>query len=69
LSPAAFYPGGGGGWLEGRFFFSSCIWCGQWTVDFSCKFYLGARGGFIFLSANGKAQGALLLFFLSLGGG
>ncbi len=26
-------------------------------------------GGFIFLSANGKAQGALLLFLLSLGGG
>jgi len=26
-------------------------------------------GGFIFLSTNGKAQGALLLFLLSLGGG
>jgi hypothetical protein len=38
-------------------------------VDFPCKFYLGAGGGgFIFLSANGKAQGALLLFLLSLGG-
>jgi len=37
-------------------------------VDFLCKFYLGTGGGFIFLSANGKAQGALFLFLLSLGG-
>jgi len=45
LSSAAFCPGGGGGRLEGRFFFSSCIWCGEWTMDFPCKFYLGAGGG------------------------
>jgi len=73
LSPATFYPGGGGGQLEGRFFFSSCIWCGEWCgewrVDFPCKFYLGAGGGgFIFLSANAKAQGALLLFLFKFGG-
>jgi len=43
--------------LEQRFF-SSYIWCGEWT---------GKR--FIFLSANGKAQSALLLFLLSLGVG
>jgi hypothetical protein len=36
-------------------------------MNFSCKFYLGARRGFIFLSVNEKAQGALLLFLLSLG--
>jgi len=52
LSPA-FCPGGGGGRLERRFFFSSCIWCGEWTFHAS---FIWARGGrFIFLSANGKA--------------
>jgi hypothetical protein len=73
---AAFCPGGGGGRLEGRFFFKLyLVWrvdsrcpLGQSIVDFPCKFYLGAGGGFIFLSANGKAQSALLLFLLSLGG-
>jgi hypothetical protein len=76
---AAFCPGGGGGRLEGRFFFSSCIWCGgcgEWTVHVHLDSGLSMQvlfgrggGGFIFLSTNGKAQGALLLFLLSLGGG
>jgi len=66
-----------GGW-RGGFFFSSCIWCGEWTVHvhldngqwtFHASFIWARGGGFIFLSANGKAQGALLLFLLSLGGG
>jgi hypothetical protein len=66
-----------GGW-RGGFFFSSCIWCEKWTVHvhldnghwtFHASFIWARRGGFIFLSANGKAQGALLLFLLSLGGG
>jgi hypothetical protein len=35
-----------GGWKGG--FFSSCIWCGEWTMDFSCKFYLGAGGRIYF---------------------
>jgi len=42
-----------------------------WRVDngLSVQVLFGCRGGgFIFLSANGKAQGALLLFLLSLGG-
>ncbi len=30
---AAWGRGGGGGRLEGRFFFSSCIWCGEWRVE------------------------------------
>ncbi len=65
------------GFRVGRFFFSSCIWCGKWivqcpfehlTLDFPCKFYWGdggEGGGFIFLSANRKGQSALLLFLLS----
>ncbi len=63
------------GRLEGRFFFSSCIWCGKWIVQcplghwtFHASFIGGGGGeggGFIFLSANRKAQGALLLFLLS----
>jgi len=64
-----------GGRLEGRFFFKLClVWrvdCPvfTWTVDFPCKFYWGGGGeGFVCLSANGKAQSALLLFLLSLGG-
>ncbi len=40
---------------------------GQWT--FHASFIWERAGGFIFLSANGKAQGALLLFLLSLGDG
>jgi hypothetical protein len=41
-----------------------------WTVDFPCKFiWAQGGGGFIFISANGKGQGALLIFLLSLGGG
>jgi len=70
---------GWGWWEVGRevFFFKLyLVWrvdspcpLGHWTVDFPCKFYLGRGEGFIFLSANGKAQGALLLFLLSLGGG
>jgi hypothetical protein len=59
----------GWGWWEvgGEVFFLSCIWCGEWT--FHASFIWARGGGFIFLSANGKAQGALLLFLLSLGGG
>ncbi len=54
------------------------LWCGEWTVHvhldsgqwtFHASFIWAGGGGFIFLSANGKAQGALLLFLLSLGGG
>jgi hypothetical protein len=40
---------------------------GQWT--FHASFIWAQGGGFIFLLTNGKAQGALLLFLLSLGGG
>jgi ferredoxin len=64
------------GRLEGRFFFPSCIWCGECTVQCPLDIGLsmqvlfrvvgaGGRGGFIFLSANRRAQGALLLFLLS----
>jgi len=70
--------------LEGRFFFSSCIGVesglssvhsniGHWTFHAS---FIGVNegegGGFIFLLANRKGQGALLLFLLSVcvwGGG
>ncbi len=69
--------GGGGEMLGGSVFFFKLhlVWrvdcpcpLGQWTfhASFSGR---GWGGGFIFLSANGKAQGALLLFLLSLGGG
>jgi hypothetical protein len=74
----SFLPGCGR-WEVGReVFFSSCIWCGEWTVHvrldseqwtFHASFIWAQGGGFIFLSTNGKAQGALLLSFLSLGGG
>jgi hypothetical protein len=63
------------GRLEGRFFFSSCIWCGEWTIHcplghwtFHAKFIGGnggEGGGFYFFSTNRKGQGALLLFLLS----
>jgi hypothetical protein len=36
-------------------------------MDFPCKFFLGGEGKFVFLSSNGKAQGALLLFLSSNG--
>jgi hypothetical protein len=63
--------------LEGRFFFQVVFGVESglsnvhldtrhWT--FHASFIAGARGGgagFIFLSANRKAQGALLLFLLS----
>jgi hypothetical protein len=64
----AFYPSGGGGRLEWRFFFQAVfgVECEQWT--FHASFIWARGGGFFFLSANGKAQGALLLFLLSLGG-
>ncbi len=57
-----------GGW-RGGFFFQAVfgVDSGQWT--FHASFICARGGGFIFLSANGKAQGALLLFLLSLGGG
>jgi hypothetical protein len=64
--------------LEGRFFFSSVfgVESGLSRVDIglSMQVLLGAalggggggtRGRFIFLLANRRAQGALLLFFLS----
>jgi hypothetical protein len=56
------------GWWEvgGEVFFFKLYLV--WRVDSPCKFYLGGGGRFIFLSANGKAQDALLLFLLSLGG-
>jgi len=65
---------GAGGRGE-RFFFSSCIWCGEWTVQ--CPLDIGrsmqvlfggaggGRGVFIFLSANRRAQSAFLLLLLS----
>jgi hypothetical protein len=52
--------------VGGEVLFSSCIWCGEWT--FHASFIGGGGGegaGFIFLSANRKGQGALLLFLLS----
>jgi len=56
-----------GGW-RGVFFFQVVfgVDSGQWT--FHASFIWAQGGGFIFLSANGKAQSALLLFLLSLGG-
>jgi len=60
-----------GGW-RGGFFFQVVfgVESGQWTFHASFIWAPGGGGGgFIFLSANGKAQGALLLFLLSLGGG
>jgi hypothetical protein len=62
-----------GGWRGGFFSKLYLVWkvdCPvfTWTLDFPCKFYWGEGGeGFVFLSANGKAQGALLLFLLNLG--
>jgi len=56
----------GGCRLEGRFFFSSVfgVESGHWT--FHASFIGGSqgygRGEFIFLSANRRAQGALLFF-------
>jgi len=43
---------------------------GQWTFheSFGGRGDGGGERGFVFLSANGKAQGALLLFLLSLRG-
>jgi len=54
---------------RGGFFFQAIFGAesGQWT--FYTSFIWARGGGFIFLSANKKAQGALLLFLLSLGGG
>jgi hypothetical protein len=66
---AAFCPSGGGGRLEGRFFFSSYIWCGKWTVDFPCKFYLGVGGRIYFPFNQWEGPRCLALFLLSLGGG
>jgi len=61
--------------VGGDVFFSSCICCGVCTLGtglrgLSVQVLLGAargvgRGGSIFLSANRRAQGALLLFLLS----
>ncbi len=65
---AAFCSGGGGGRLEGRFFFSSCIWCGQWTVDFPCKFYLGARGRIYFLFSQWEGPRCLAFIPFKFGG-
>jgi len=47
-----------------------CPPLGQWILDFHTSFigggqWGGGRGEFIFLSANRRAQGALLLFLLS----
>jgi hypothetical protein len=61
------------GRLEGRVFFFKLYLV--WRVDCkSMQVLLGAaggagRGGFIFLSANRRAQGAFLLFHLSSGAG
>jgi hypothetical protein len=62
------------GWRGGFFFqvvfgVESGLSMSTWIVDSGLSIQVllgGAR--FIFLSANGKAQGALLLFLLSLGG-
>ncbi len=62
----SFLPGWGRWEVGGEVFFFKLYLV--WRVDRPCKFYLGREGGFIFLSTNGKAQGALLLFLLSLGG-
>jgi hypothetical protein len=63
-----------GAWGDGRFFFQAVFGVesgpcplGQWT--FHTSFIgRGEGGGFVFLSANGKTQGALLLFLLSFEG-
>jgi len=64
----AFCPRGGGGRLEGRFFFSSCIWCGQWTVDFPCKFYLGTGGRIYFPFSQWEGPMCLAFIPFKLGG-
>jgi len=61
--------------VGGEVFYFKCIWCGEWTIQsgqwiFHPSFIGGGQGGvgrrgFIFLSANKRAQGALLLFLLS----
>ncbi len=62
-----------GDWRGGFSFKLYLLWtvkrpqASTWTVDFPSNFYGAGWGGFVFLSANGKAQGALLLFLLSLG--
>jgi hypothetical protein len=60
--------------VGGEVVFSSCIWCREWTAHVHLDSELcmqvllgGGRGGFVFVSANGKTQGALLSFLLSLG--
>jgi len=66
------------GRLKGRFFFQAIFGVesglssvhsdtGHWT--FHVSFIGGEGGGFIFLSANRKGQGALFLFLLNWGGG
>jgi len=55
--------------LEGRFF-CQAVFGVEVDNGLSMQVLFGhGGGGFIFLSANGKAQGALLLVLLSLGGG
>jgi len=57
-----------GGWRGGFFFKMYSVWRVESGLSMQVLFGRGG-GGFIFLSANGKAQGALLLFLLSLRGG
>jgi hypothetical protein len=66
---------GVGGRLEGRFFFQAIfsVHSGLSSVHLntglSMQLLSWGGGGFFFLSGNGKAQGASLLFLLSLEGG
>ncbi len=65
------------GRLEGRFFLQelfgvdSALSSVQVHLDtgLSMQLLFGGRGGIVFLLTNGKAEGALLLFLLSLEGG
>ncbi len=66
---------GGGGRLEGRFFcqavfgVDSGLSSVHLDTGLSMQVLFEGGGGFVFLSANGKGQGALFLFLLSLEGG
>jgi hypothetical protein len=55
--------------VGGEVFFSQVYLVSRVDTRLSMQVLLGqpgcGRGGFIFLSANRRAQGALLLFFLS----
>jgi hypothetical protein len=73
IVPCNFLPGGGWWAVGGEVFFFKLylVWRMVWRMGsgLSMQVLFGrGGGGFIFLSANAKAQGALLLFLFKFGG-